>query len=536
MPGRLNLNQNDFQLLHNLIDRFQTILLKVRAFAGVATSTHSIGNARICCNTNLKIFQLVCVVVVGGLLQSCQLFTNGKNLNNNANAVAISRPDQSGPRAAIGATEHPKILANYGGSYVNAPLEALVTSIVGKLVTHSDEPSQNYRVTILNSPAVNAFALPGGYLYVTRGLLALANDEAELAAVMAHEMSHITSDHGIARSRKAGASVIAGRVVSDVLTNEVAGKIARASSRQKLALFSRNQELQADARGINTLGKAGYDPYAAARFLKSMTRYAAYRSGLRSESGDDDFLNSHPSTPRRVELARRHARAFGTPGVGKRNRSNYLSSINGIMFGDSAEQGFVRGRQFSHKALGITFTVPTGFAIDNKAEAVLASGPNETAIRFDAVSNSSGGNLTDYLNSGWVNGLKKATISSGSINGLPSATGQAATGKWVFDITVIRYGNKIYRFIVAAQASASSISPMARMVTQSFRRLSRAEKAALRPLQIRVVVAGPSDSFATLARRMAGATNKLKLFRALNALPPGTRLNSGQMVKLIVKN
>ena len=328
-------------------------------------------------------------MVVGGSLQSCQLFTNGKNLNNNVNTVAISRPDSSGPRAAIGATEHPKILANYGGSYVNVPLEALVTSIVGKLVTHSDEPSQSYRVTILNSPAVNAFALPGGYLYVTRGLLALANDEAELAAVMAHEMSHITSDHGIARSRKAGASVIAGRVVSDVLTNEVAGKIARASSRQKLALFSRNQELQADARGINTLGKAGYDPYAAARFLQSMTRYAAYRSRLRSESGDDDFLNSHPSTPRRVELAKRHARAFGTSGVGKRNRANYLSSINGIMFGDSVEQGFVRGRQFSHKALGITFTVPAGFAIDNKAEAVLASGPNETAIRFDAVSNSS---------------------------------------------------------------------------------------------------------------------------------------------------
>ena len=143
----------------------------------------------------------------------------------------------------------------------------------------SDKPEQGYRITILNAPAVNAFALQGGYLYVTRGLLALANDSSEIAAVLGHEIGHITANHAIQRENKARNALIVSRVATDVL-DDSSGKLALASTQRTLASFSRQQELEADAIGIRTIGKAGYDPFAAARFLQAMSRFATYRSTL----------------------------------------------------------------------------------------------------------------------------------------------------------------------------------------------------------------------------------------------------------------
>src|ERR1041384_4508264 len=161
------------------------------------------------------------------------------------------------------------MLATYGGEYSDAKLERMVAKVVGSLTLGTDNPTQTYRITILNSPNVNAFALPGGYLYVTRGLLALANDSAELAAVIAHEMGHVTANHGLARQRKEAEEVLATKVVTDVLGESEVAKVALIRGKLRLAQFSRNQELEADAIGIRSIGRAGYDPYAASRFLQS---------------------------------------------------------------------------------------------------------------------------------------------------------------------------------------------------------------------------------------------------------------------------
>jgi predicted Zn-dependent protease len=139
----------------------------------------------------------------------------------------------------FGAEEHPRIIAAYGGIYHDAKLEQTLARIVGRVVAASDKPDQSYRITILNAPAINAFALPGGYLYVTRGLLALANDSSEVAAVLAHEMAHVTADHAVARQNKARTAMIVSRVVTDVLNDDDAGRLALASSQRSLASFSR---------------------------------------------------------------------------------------------------------------------------------------------------------------------------------------------------------------------------------------------------------------------------------------------------------
>ena len=301
------------------------------------------------------------------------------------NPVIVDNVVRGDRFAKLAAVQHPKILATYGGEYSDPKLERMIARAIGRLTTATDDPNQTFQITILNSPNVNAFALPGGYVYVTRGLLALANDSAELAAVVAHEMAHVTAKHGVARQKKEADANLASRVVSEVLQNEEAGKQALIRNKLSLAQFSRQQELEADAVGIKALGRSGYDPFAAARFLQSLGAYTEFRSATTDDDMSLDFLATHPAAPQRVELAKGHARLFGAPGVGDTDRESYLSGLNGMLFGDSPEEGYVRGQTFVHPGLGIKFQVPRGYSIENNKDAVLASGPNEFAIRFDGV-------------------------------------------------------------------------------------------------------------------------------------------------------
>ncbi|MDF8356257.1 M48 family metalloprotease, partial [Ensifer adhaerens] len=428
----------------------------------------------------------------------------------------------------------PRIVASYGGEYKDAKTERLVARITGALTAVSENPQQSYRITILNSPAINAFALPGGYLYVTRGLLALANDASEVAAVLSHEMAHVTANHGIERQQREEAEVIASRVVSEVLSSDIAGKQALARGKLRLAAFSRNQELQADVIGVRMLGEAGYDPYAAARFLDSMAAYSRFTAVDPESDQSLDFLSSHPNAPQRVDLARRHARAFGPEGTsGDRGRDYYLAGIDGLLYGDSPQEGYVRGQTFLHGQLGIRFDVPAGFQIDNKAEAVLATGAGDIAVRFDGVADTGGRSLTDYIASGWVTGLKPDTIRQISVNGLEAATARASADRWDFDVTVIRIDTRIYRFLTAVPKGSSALEPTANQLRSTFRRMTAAETQSLKPLRIRVVTVRPGDTITTLSARMMGTDRKLDLFRVINAMQVSSTVKPGDRVKIV---
>ncbi len=474
---------------------------------------------------------------IGLAVSSCQSILDKAyqpNVAPSSSPQIVDEVQKNDPRAKMGAREHPRIVASYGGEYHDEKTEKLVARITGALTAVSENPIQSYRITILNSPAINAFALPGGYLYVTRGLLALANDASEVAAVLSHEMAHVTANHGIERQRREEAEVIASRVVAEVLSSDLAGKQALARGKLRLAAFSRQQELQADVIGVRMLGEAGYDPYAAPRFLDSMAAYARFSSVDPDTDQSLDFLSSHPNAPQRVDLARRHARAQGMEGsVGDRGRDYYLAGINGLLYGDSPEEGFVRGQTFLHGELGIRFEVPPGFRIDNKVDAVLATGPGETAIRFDGVDAGDTDSLTNYLTSGWVAGLKPETVRSVSVNGLPAATARASAERWDFDVTVIRLNKQIFRFLTAVPKGSPILDQVAAVLTSSFRKMTPKEVAALKPLRIRVVTVGPRDTLASLAGRMMGTNRKLDLFKLINALPAGVTLSPGQKVKII---
>lgn len=480
----------------------------------------------------------IAIAVLGGvlLLSGCQTLgvdVYQPTVSPSATPQTAENAGASDPRTRIGANEHPRIIESYGGEFRDTKTERLVARIVGALTLVSENPQQAYRITVLNSPAVNAFALPGGYLYVTRGLLALANDASEVAAVLSHEMAHVTANHGLERQRREKEVEIAGQVAEELFANSIAGRQVAARGKLTLAAFSRNQELQADVIGVRMLGQAGYDPYAAARFLESMN--ANQRFGAIDPGADAslDFLASHPNAPQRIDLAKGHARAFGPEGVGDRGQGFYLDGIDGLLFGDSPNEGYVRGTEFLHPVLGVRFTVPSGFKIDNNADAVVATGPRELAIRFDGVTDNGRRSLADYMKSGWVTGLDASSIRETSINGLPAATARASADEWDFDITVIRLKDRIYRFLTAAPHNSTELGATASMVRASFKQMSASEINALQPLRIRIVTIAQGDTVGSMAGRMRGVERKVELFRLLNALTPGAVLTPGQRVKIV---
>lgn len=487
----------------------------------------------ILCSFKRQIVQPLTLTFIGIALSGCLTASELEDdFAPSKNPQTVEVIQQNDNRALLGARQHPKIIESYGGEYQDTSASKMVARIVGVLTTVSENPVQSYRITILDSPSVNAFALPGGYLYITRGLLSLANDEAEIAAVISHEMAHVIANHGIQRQKQQDAALIAGQVVSEILTGRLTSSSVLARNKLRLAAFSRQQELQADEIGIRMLAQAGYDPFAAVRFLKALENYSNF--SRKSNSGLN-FLSSHPSTPKRRAAAIRHAERFASNKVKIRNRTSFLKDIDGLNFGDNAQHGFVRGHTFLHPDLGIRFDVPTGFEIDNTNDAVLANGPNDVATQFDAVEIKAGSTLRSYITDGWIKGLDQSTIRDTKINGLPALTARAQADRWIFDVTIIQYREFYYRFLTAVPRTKSRSLLIAKHISGSFRSLTAGERAGIQPLRIRVIKVGAGDNIASIAAKMEGTNRKVDLFKILNALSPGTILQTGDHVKIVAQ-
>lgn len=433
--------------------------------------------------------------------------------------------------------EHQRILASYGGAYEDPKLVALVNKTVDRLVSVSDRPELTYKVTILNSGAVNAFALPTGQLYVTRGLIALASDTSELSSVLAHEMAHVLARHAAIREDQARQAAVVTRVVTEVGDDPDLTALALAKSKLSMASFSRAQEFEADGIGVGIAARAHFDPFGAARFLNAMERNAAMKAGRTPlDPRAQDFLSSHPATPERVQNAAASARQYASPGVGERDRESYLAAIDNIVYGEDPSEGFVRGRRFLHPKLGFTFQTPEGYTLENTAQAVIGvrDGGNE-AVRFDVVRVPAEQSLGDYLNSGWMENVDRASTEDLTVNGFPAASATASSDQWQFKVYALRFGSDVYRFIFATRQKSTESERHARDTINSFRRLTLSEIQAARPLRIRIVTAKAGDTQETLAAKMSGVDRALDRFRVLNGLDSRTAIKVGERVKIVVE-
>ncbi|MHA6688934.1 M48 family metalloprotease [Devosia sp. A449] len=431
----------------------------------------------------------------------------------------------------IGRREHPRIIAAYGGVYSDRPAEIMVARIVGRLLAAANQPNAQFQVTILDSSEVNAFALPGGYIYVTRGILALASDTSELSAVLAHEIAHVTLRHARARTNRTRTTQIVDRVITGVFGGDTSTDATANRTRESMAAFSQNQELEADREGIKFAGKAGYDPQAAARFLGVMSRFASFSAG---ENGGEGFLSSHPSTPARIQKALDTAKTMFGQAQLETDRAGYLASISGLTFGDSPAQGSIVGRRFIHTASKFTFTVPDGYTLQNSQSAVVGVAGDGEAVRFDSADVQANVGLADYLKSGWIAGLKADSVKTQSFNGIEMASGLAQTDQWFFRVSVMRLDGQVYRFIFAAKSDSARFAQGADATLQSFRRASAADLGQVRKVALRVVTAKAGDSADSLARQMAGLSRGSELFYIINDLYPGDSVVAGEKYKVVV--
>ena len=428
------------------------------------------------------------------------------------------------------ARDHSRILAAFGGEYDAPSIERLANDILGRLCAASDRPDLRYRLTLLNASVINAFALPSGHLYVTRGMLALVNDTSEFAAVLGHEMAHVSARHAAQREDQVRTNELIAVMRARLLNDPAGAEARREAGRLSLASFSRSQELEADNLGVALLAKAGFDPFGAARFLQSMDRAIALRPSR--ADGQQDFVSSHPTTPERVRQAIETARQFVGPGSVPRERERFLRALDGVTYGDDPRQGVVNGRVFIHPRLGFTVTAPEGFTLENSRSAVTGLGPNDKALRLDVVRVPAGDALTTYLGSGWIDGLDPASVENVTINGFAGATALARGTDWSFRIFVVRFGTEVYRMIFAARELTPDVDQAFRVSMESFSRLSGNEPGA-RQKRIRLIRTGEGDTVEMLARRMQVADRAEERFRSLNGLDPGQEPRGGELVKII---
>lgn len=440
--------------------------------------------------------------------------------------------------ASLGANEHTKVEATYG-KFITGPIADYVERLGQKVAANTERTDVQYKFYVIDSPIVNAFAVPGGYIYLSRGLLALANNEAELAGVIAHEIAHITARHAASRVSQGALAGLGAAILSAATGSQAVGQAVGVGSDLYIKSYSRGQESQSDELGVRYLSRAGYDPRAMASFLASLDAQTSLdrRIAGQSEGQGMNYFSTHPVTADRVRDASALAVNY-QGGQNILNRDVYLSMINGLIYGDSEDQGFVRGTNFYHPKMGFTFAVPAGFTIQNNPSEVIATNAQGAALILDSGRDDQGRDPLSYLTQNWMKDKPPSDAESITINGMRAATAAfagTANGKSVI-IRVVAIEWKVgqfFRFQMAIPQNASTdVVEGLKKTTYSFRQMTQQERGSIRPLKVRTFAASAGDTVASASARMAYSNYKEDRFRVLNGLPSGN-LTAGQMYKIV---
>ena len=435
------------------------------------------------------------------------------------------------------------------GGAETGPRAAYVESVGRRVAAFSGiaTPAQSLHFTTLNSAVENAFSVPGGYVYVTRQLMALMDDESQLAFALGHEVGHIAGNH--AHQREEVERELTWRALPGILMGQMMGGFGNRMALERALevkleslSFSREQEYEADTLGLRYMISAGYDPAGAAQLLSALSRETALQARVqgRQNRSIPEWALTHPLSENRMQRALEEARDTGRLGSGVHNRDAFLSEIEGLYVDDDPAQGVIDGPVFTHPDLRIQFRVPTGYLMSNGAYAVTVSGSAGKA-QFG------GGRSTGSLDNHVLQVFQQIVRGQGQIaiprpqhttvNGMSAAftTAHVNTQSGMIDVSVIAYqwdAQHIYHFAMLTQGG-TGLGPFTSMVN-SLRKITPAEAAAIRPRIIHVVTVEAGDTLQSLANRMAYRDFKLDRFLALNNLSANSRLVPGQKMKLVI--
>ena len=454
----------------------------------------------------------------------------------NPNLVTMSEAQE----VAVGRSEDGKVRKQYG-VYEDTTLQQYVNEIGRRLAKASHRPELEYQFLVLDSPEVNAFALPGGYIYITRGLMAYLGSEAELAAVLGHELGHVTARHSVQQLSAATAASV-GAAVLQIFVPQVRGvlgeNVINLLGSALLSGYGREHELEADRLGAEYLARTGYDPQAMVNVVGVLKNQERFDAEVAREEGRQPrryhgVFASHPDNDTRLQQVVAEAARFKSQ-ESRAGREDYLRRIDRMMFADSPSQGVVRNNRFYQAELGIAFRFPAGWRVRNQPRNIAAQSPGQDALMDLRLAGDAKGNPGDVLR-------RVARLGSGSeiapttINGLPAAIATTSMSGRPTRIAVVFHAGRAYAIGAQALGDAAFNQYQTEFDASiaSFHEMTTQERLLARPLALRVISARPGLTFAELARLSPLGKNAEGHLRVINGMYPKGEPAADQALKII---
>lgn len=444
---------------------------------------------------------------------------------------------------SVGRQAQAEVLQQY--SVVDdAALQAYVNAVGQRVATHGHRPGLEYRFTVLDSPETNAFALPGGYIYITRGLLAYLNSEAELAAVLGHEVGHVTARHAVRQQSSAQAASLGAGLLS-IFVPQLGAVGRQAVNLLGTALvrgYGREHELEADRLGAEYLARSGYDPTAMITVLRTLKDQEGFDQQLAQLEGRParayhGVFSTHPDNDTRLAEAIATARQYaGTQG--ELGRDRLLDEVDGLVIGNNPQEGVIRDNVFVHPGLDFVLTFPRGWVLQNLPDRVIASEPGGYAQMQVARAPVEGAATPDAVLQKlgvreFVAGKRFSAGEAAGITGLTriAVQGQNRTAR----LSVLLHAGRAYVItgVTARDQDMAQYDPAFVAVAQQFRRLDDDERKRVVPRRLRVVDLKGGVTWAGLAKASPLKRLAEAHLRLLNAAPAGAPAPTARRIKIV---
>jgi predicted Zn-dependent protease len=426
------------------------------------------------------------------------------------------------------------------GVYQDQAWQEYVNRVGQSMAKLSHRPQLPWTFAVVDASAINAFALPGGYIYLTRGILPFLRDEAEMANVLGHEIAHVTALHGASaysKQQAAGLGIGIGRILAP--PDQQGWFVAAEASLGLLFLkHGRDAELEADRFGVEYAARGGWTPSGMAGMLGTLGRLSEANGSSR---GVPNFLSTHPLPADRVEQVTTVADSVRTPSSTRVNADDFTRRLDGLVFGDSREQGILRGRDFLHPILRFALQFPAAWQVSNGASQVAAQPEGDgSRVIFLEIVDGGGRSPADAGRARMANAqLTERAGENTTINGLPAFvgvfSGGTGTEAMMARVAFIAQGSRLFQVAgVAAEGAFAQADPAFRETIGSFRGMSAAEADRVQPARLDFHTVRAGQSWASIAKSLSGGTVSAGALAIMNGASPSSTPAPGTRVRVVV--
>ena len=448
--------------------------------------------------------------------------------------VTISESDE----VAQGRKYHQAIIARYG-IYDDPVLQKYVDEIGQALAAESHRSHLEFTFTVLDSPDINAFALPGGYIYITRGIMAYLNSEAEIAGVLGHEIGHVTARHSVRQQSGQLASGLLNVFVTLATGSESAGQLSNQLTTGIVRGYGRKHELEADKLGAEYLHRLGYNPETMLDVIGVLKDQEVYEKALAKKQNRQPNIyhgvySTHPRNDSRLKTVVRAAKKLSNKNYRQDNEAGYLKIIDGMAWGENIKQGIVVNNRFMHPDLGIAVQFPEAWQVSNSPGALVARNFDNGAIAQMSIADlEPDESLQDLLKR--RSGNRELSFTSHDFGTSATTIVTLAQKQQPARISALKLSQSQAIFIIGTSSENTfpMIDKILEQINQSYTQLTAEQIADLRAPEISIIRAGANDSFSSLARQSAITYDAENILRLLNRAFPSGEVETGEPLKIV---